>query len=793
MPRSRITHYALRPAPLAFLFLLVAAFFWEATLLRRTFFHLDIALQNYPLRHFFAEQWKLGRWPLWCPQILGGFPLLAEGQAGAAYLPNLLLYPFLKTWVALNLSVILHYALAAVGMFLLLRLWTGPWGAALAALCYALNGWMVGHLIHLNALSAAAWIPLVFYFLERTFRRGTAWNLLCAAAAVAMPFLAGHVQVALYACLAVTLFVIFRMALEWRGGHRGAAGRTAIVGVILFLFAFGLAAIQILPSRELLQHSDRSGALSYDLLTHGSVPPSLLALFFMPRLFGSQGNATHWLSGQIDAPFHELNFYLGLLPLLLAALALIRRRDPPTFFFAILLALSGLFMLGKYSPFYRLHQLVPVFDRLRMPGRYAYLVVFSLAALAGLGFDRLIPSGKEEDGKKTTTLKVLLAFAVVAVLLPLAVGLGAYRSFHASPNFSSELAVRLRKELLFDGIRSICFLALSAGLLAAFPAIRQEKRKWLAALAVLVVICDLWSTNRQLSPTIEPAYYEEPPATAKWLGYQGEEDERPGTFLNFRIYDFDRRKHPSGATGWQFRNPYFEDRETLNGCLPMSYGLASLNGHVGLYVDRWWAFGQGITANRLGTMAVRYVIGEPPRDQEWFRKIPTETPVPIYENLKAAPRAFLAKQAIPFSSMVELVTTLESPEFDPRTTVLLEDPKAPPAQQARPEGRVQFRQDDPDEIILEVESNGAAYLVLADTFFPGWLAAIDGRPTPIYRANFFARAIHVPSGEHVITFRYRPMSFRLGAWITAVFSFLGLVGCLLYRRRTPFQSAHPTC
>ena len=631
-----------------------------------------------------------------------------------------------------------------------------------------------------------------------------------------MPFLAGHVQVALYACLAVALFVIFRMAREWRGGHRGAAGQVAIAGALLFLFAFGLAAIQLLPSRELLQHSDRGGALSYEALTHGSVPPPLLALFFMPRLFGSQSNATDWLSRQIDAPFHELNFYLGLLPLLLAALALIRRRDGPTVFFAGLLALSGLFMLGKYSPFYRLHQLFPVFDRLRMPGRYAYLVVFSLAALAGLGFDRLLPAGKEEDGKKAITAKVLLAFAAVAVLVPLAIGLWGYRGFEASPNFSTELAGRLREELFFDGIRSLCFLALSAGLLAVFPAIRNEKRKWLAALAVLVVVADLWSANRSLNPMIAPAYYEEPPATAKWLRDQGKRDQRPKTEMEdqrlqsedqdpetrnlkpetsppFRIYDFDRRKHPSGATGWQFRNPYFEDRETLNGCLPMSYGLTSLNGHVGLYVDRWWAFDREISANRLGTMAVRYVIGEPPRDQEWFREIPTETPVPIYENLKAAPRAFLARQAIPFSNLAELVATLESPEFDPRTTVLLEDPEAPPAQQTTQENRVQFRLDEPDEIVLEVEASASAYLVLADTFFPGWRATIDGRPTPIYRANFFARAVYVPSGKHLVTFRYRPRSFRIGAWIAAVLGLLGLVGCLLCRRRRPFQLTTPTC
>jgi len=194
MPKIPKSRYVLRFTPIAFLILLVAGFFWEATLLRRTFFQLDLAIHNYPFRHFFAEQWKLGRYPRWCPQILGGYPLFAEGQSGAAYPLNLLLCPFLKTWVAMNLSIVLHYALAAVGMYLLLRLWAGRWGAVLGAICYALNGWMVSHLIHLNAVSAAAWIPLAFYFVERAFREGKSGNILLAALALAMPWLAGHAQ-----------------------------------------------------------------------------------------------------------------------------------------------------------------------------------------------------------------------------------------------------------------------------------------------------------------------------------------------------------------------------------------------------------------------------------------------------------------------------------------------------------------------------------------------------------------------------------------------------------------------
>jgi hypothetical protein len=154
----------------------ILAFFWEAAFLQKTFFFQDIGIQNYPCRHFYAEQWKSGRWPLWCPDVLGGFPLFAEGQSGAAYPPNLLLYSWLKTWVAMNFSIVLHYLLAAAGMFLLMRKWVSAWPAALSAICYSLNGWMLSHLVHVNAVSAAAWMPWVFYFLEKMLDAGC-WML----------------------------------------------------------------------------------------------------------------------------------------------------------------------------------------------------------------------------------------------------------------------------------------------------------------------------------------------------------------------------------------------------------------------------------------------------------------------------------------------------------------------------------------------------------------------------------------------------------------------------------------
>jgi uncharacterized membrane protein YfhO len=58
------------------------------------------------------------------------------------------------------------------------------------------------------------------------------------------------------------------------------------------------------------------------------------------------------------------------------------------------------------------------------------------------------------------------------------------------------------------------------------------------------------------------------------------------------------------------------------------------------------------------------------------------------------------------------------------------------------------------------------YLVLTDTYYPGWRATVDGQPAEILEANHAFRAVQLDRGEHTVTFEYEPLSFRLGAWLT---------------------------
>ena len=88
------------------------------------------------------------------------------------------------------------------------------------------------------------------------------------------------------------------------------------------------------------------------------------------------------------------------------------------------------------------------------------------------------------------------------------------------------------------------------------------------------------------------------------------------------------------------------------------------------------------------------------------------------------------------------------------------------------------------EVELDATMETGGLVVLSDTFYPGWEADVDGAPTPIVRANYFARGVFVDRGPHHIVFRYRPGSHRAGVLLSAL-ALLAALGMVLRGARRP--------
>jgi hypothetical protein len=366
---------------------LVLAVFWRAVL-GGVFYFGDIFQLHYPLRSAYARELRRLSLPLWTPDVLAGYPLLAEGQLGALYPPNLVLHTLLPVPIALNLFILGHLVWAGLGTYAFgrrIRLY--PRAALCTGLIYTLGGFMVAHLNHVNIVACAAWLPWMFLLTDRLLAGEVpshpARNALWLALAVGLEFLAGHAQIALLSLLAVVAYGLYLAVMV-----RPPARTMALFGLSVAL-GIALSAAQLLPSYELTRLSVRSEGLDPEFFTSFSLHPLYIINLLWPFVLGNPyPNASV-----------ELVAYVGWLPLLLALAApLVVRRGiqaafrpvKRTWFFVGMAIIGVLLALGRWNPVYMALLRLPVFQWFRVPARYLYLFSFAVAMLAGMGLDVLL-------------------------------------------------------------------------------------------------------------------------------------------------------------------------------------------------------------------------------------------------------------------------------------------------------------------------------------------------------------------------------------------------------------------
>jgi len=180
--------------------------------------------------------------------------------------------------------------------------------------------------------------------------------------------------------------------------------------------------------------------------------------------------------------------------------------------------------------------------------------------------------------------------------------------------------------------------------------------------------------------------------------------------------------------------------------------------------------------------------------------------VAIYENTAALPRARIVHAAVPvrdsgqaFARLTEAAAGGSHAAAAGLADKIIVEPSAdghPPPEAtavAAPASEdVQLVDGgDPDRVELVASLASPGWVVLADTFYPGWSATIDGVATPIHPADLLFRAVFVPAGTHRIVFRYDAPALHLGLVLAVVG--LGLSAFLIVRRRAGRALGPPSC
>jgi uncharacterized membrane protein YfhO len=102
-----------------------------------------------------------------------------------------------------------------------------------------------------------------------------------------------------------------------------------------------------------------------------------------------------------------------------------------------------------------------------------------------------------------------------------------------------------------------------------------------------------------------------------------------------------------------------------------------------------------------------------------------------------------------------------------------------PAQPGAPPDRLTFEDYRPEHITIRSESDRAGFLVLTQSYYPGWQATVDGAPAHLVAADELFQAVHVPAGQHSVEFTFKPRSVQVGEAITIAALGVCLVGLIL--------------
>ncbi len=873
-PRSGARHFLLAAFLLA---LLSFVLFFDVLVLHTDTIassaRADMNVQFIHWRQFGFNELRNGNLPFWNPHIYSGAHYFGGFQGALLYPPNWI-FLVLPLRFAINLSMAFHVFLLGFLMYAwaVFRRLSFP-ASLLAAAGTMFGGAYFLHVYggHLSNVCTMAWIPLLFLAVDACLQpvpdadsapeslpkslggilvRKRGWIAL-GALAVSLQILAGHTQYLYYSGLAVSVYAMVRMIADrnWR--------RAAVCIPALYVLAAALTAVQWLPGLEALSENVRRGGLPLPMARMFSFPPEAFLTFLAPAVFGNDLQVPYWGRWFV----YEMVPFFGVTGLILALRGVtrgdrqLRRAAIPTILLLTILA------LGSYTPLFPLfYHGLPGFALFRGQSKLMFYVALFLTLLAGSGLDSLpglrtatastrpelepTASDRHRRGKKSGSRRARPDsprpsvrpnfFPWVPAGIGLALGLAALfvaaqpvgpggawsrwvarvyatgqtylsRGDLADPEF---LRTTARGAAISLGIAAAICLIL-AGLL--YVVVRQgrslsseRRRRWAVYGAVILGIVEIFAFARLHRPTFVPGseaqdYIEQRIATRP-------EDERVLCAV------------------------------AMN--LAMSIGAYDIWGSDP-YVSRRYAEFMTFTQGGDADEASQNVNWKGPspllrlvRCTQMFLLDPATSRLKPLRIQNPLPRLLLVHDYVQIDDRDEIFQTLNSPEFDPQRTVILQEepdpipqPNDSPAAAAgrdSPNEYARLLDEDTDTLFIEATLESPGILVITDGYSRLWRAramepddlsatatdsasaepADGSAATPpssstqtkyaVLPANYILRGIPLQAGHHRVRVEFVSPGFRVGRWISALaWAGLIVVGVILLVRRRRVTSASP--
>ncbi|MCX6347942.1 MAG: hypothetical protein NTV79_00355, partial [Candidatus Aureabacteria bacterium] len=373
----------------------------------RGIFQDDQAMAEFPWHYFLAANFQKGEIPLWDQHTwCGAIPFYARYYADTYYFP---LWPFYLLarpanldqayWMISLLPLLVHYLLAAAGMYLFLRLTVRlrPLSSLAGAWVYVFSPAFSYSYVWFPIVAVQAWLPWLLVQVVGMDRHPGWGRVARAGMIIALMSLAAQPPHLGYGLLFAGLLSLGLALRRFFRGEFRAVLRAPLLLAVALALGILLSAVYWLPALDGQRYTEQHIALTYENVTggDGSLPPLYLATLFAPDLFGSVDGRHIWGVDITDnARYWEANLSGGLLLLFLMGVGLLPLRNRRglrrlrfwSIFSAVMMILALFCVLGRHTPFYRLFfKAIPVLSQFPFPIRYRMIECVAGACLAALG------------------------------------------------------------------------------------------------------------------------------------------------------------------------------------------------------------------------------------------------------------------------------------------------------------------------------------------------------------------------------------------------------------------------
>lgn len=748
------------------------------------FYGGDLILQQLPWRHWAQDEFAAGRFPLWSSTPTGGAPLFAHSQPGVLH-PLHLLWVLMPIGWGVGIIMALKMWLAGLGMWLFLRsLDLHEVACGITAIGFMFSATFVNWLpwTHSNVLLLLPWLAWSVYSWLRLKSR---WALPVTALLVASGILAGHPESLFIVGITTGLWTVSLVARLFRQRFRLVALR--LVGLSLaVVVGFLVGMVQLMPFFEALgpSHSLAARGTGNEASAGFHLEPHLLLTWFVPRAWGYDPD----LISSSGFSFTENVAYVGIVPLaglVLAGIGVLRRRIRWEIVLPWVLIGVFAFLIAYDDTLGTAIRRLPGFSQ-SVNVRWIVSLAFAVLVISAFGWDWLARKGEQsaafarvEQGVRTMRNISLVAVSLGAVvivlhflnLLPQPVMERYFASLLANGDYQ-----------LYWGLWALGLLLVVAGACGLWLTEPRLGRAVPFALSLIVVI-DLWRLMLPVNGTAPAEQYFPPTNFFSQVKANVPSTERifvigdvmpPNAGLVYAIRD------------WRASDPMLSER-AHQVAVTIDPGLSN-----DVYAD-YYMFFRRPRIELPPLLGMQYYIGvgvnNPPEEgSPNFMRLAYKDGLGLWRAEGVPGFAYLSDNVQTAANGAEAYAWLDNATWETargymavveaspgEVAAIRHDPASSP-------GNVEVLEYTSDHIRLRTTATRSSLLVVAESWYPGWQAQLDGQSTSLFRANYLSQGVVVPEGTHIVGLDYHPASFQYGV-AASVLGLIGVFGLIVWAWR----------